>query len=486
MLKSTSNSIHNNVCSEVVANNLCIGCGICAGVCPRSNLKIEFNKYGEYNAFEWEGKCSEKCKLCVEVCPFADNDHNEDTIGRSLYGEVPRIQHTPETGYYLGAYVGAVCDENARLASASGGMTTLLLKSLLNKGHVDAVVVPQPIRGRPWFEMGIVDNAEDIDRSRGSVYHILEWSRVLREMISGPERTYAVVGVPCVIKGLRLAQQILPQLKRRLRFALGLTCGGYKSLLFPDALSLVYGVDPQSIRYRDKKKARHASAFRLVMWDGETERDSPWSSLYGFLYENGYAVPKACLFCDDVFAECADVTLMDAWLPEFSDDRRGTSLLVVRNEDLGSVLRSLADEGQCSYKLIAPELVIRSQRGVVRKKRDGLSARIRVASESGYCPKKRTELLPNADGDAISSARSELAAWREGRSLAGDFVGRYRGRRGIGSRILAWLHVLMYARLLRRHNIHVYKMRALWGLGRIPSPRLLLRSAKTQRNKETS
>lgn len=33
--------------------------------------------------------------------------------------------------------------------------------------------------------------------------------------------------------------------------------------------------------------------------------------------------PRACNYCDDVFAECADVTCMDAWLPEYSQDHRG-------------------------------------------------------------------------------------------------------------------------------------------------------------------
>ena len=31
--------MNKNVCTEVVARNLCIGCGVCAGICLQGNLK---------------------------------------------------------------------------------------------------------------------------------------------------------------------------------------------------------------------------------------------------------------------------------------------------------------------------------------------------------------------------------------------------------------------------------------------------------------
>lgn len=472
-----------SVFPDVVDGGYCIGCGICAAVCPRHVIAIHENSYGELSAAS-DGECSMPCGICVRACPMSASDdenasYDETSIAARLFGTQNGICSDPFLGYYHGTYVAAVHDDNSRVASASGGMATLVLKTLLAKGDVDAVVVPQPVRGRPWFEMAIVDSAAAVERSRGSVYHQLEWSRVLREIVSGPERKYAVIGVPCVIKGIRLAGEVVPQLKKRVRFALGLTCGGYRSLSFPDVMSLLCGVDPVSLTYRDKRGARRASDFSLVMRGDHTQRDVPWSSLYGFLFENGYAVPKGCLFCDDVFAECADVTFMDAWLPEFSTDARGTSLVIVRNDKSGEVLRSLADEGLCHWEPLAPERVIRSQRGVVRKKRDGLSARIQAATETGYCPKKRSELMPPLDKRAIASAHAELAAWREGRELASAFARDYRGRWGLRGRIAAWLHAIRFARLLRRNHMRVYKMRALCGLGRLPIPRLLRRSAKT-------
>ena len=44
------------------------------------------------------------------------------------------------------------------------------------------------------------------------------------------------------------------------------------------------------------------------------------------LWHYQYFKHNACNFCDDVFGETADITFMDAWLPEYVRDYKGTSL----------------------------------------------------------------------------------------------------------------------------------------------------------------
>ena len=119
-----------NVVNTIVANELCIGCGICAGICPQNVLLMKFNEYGEYNPY-LEKDCLERCELCLHVCPFHDNNDNENELGTSLYGNTKDIKYLSETGYYLDSFVGYSPD--FRQNSASGGMITWLLTTLLRK-----------------------------------------------------------------------------------------------------------------------------------------------------------------------------------------------------------------------------------------------------------------------------------------------------------------------------------------------------------------
>lgn len=63
-----------------------------------------------------------------------------------------------------------------------------------------------------------------------------------------------------------------------------------------------------------------------------------WDEGVGIAWNNRWVTPNACNFCDDVFAELADVCVMDAWLPEYSRDSRGTNLLISRTPMVSNFL----------------------------------------------------------------------------------------------------------------------------------------------------
>ena len=183
----------SSVMNSVVEHDLCIGCGLCAALCPQNTLTMQWNRYGEYNPVD-VSPCTTECGLCLKVCPFANSGENEDTIGERLYGAVPGIQRRSETGYYLASYVGY--SERHRPASASGGITTWLLEALLAEGIVDHVICVAPT-GDPdkLFAFRVFDTPEDVRTGAGSAYYPVEMSGVIRQVLEVPGR-YAVTGLP--------------------------------------------------------------------------------------------------------------------------------------------------------------------------------------------------------------------------------------------------------------------------------------------------
>ncbi len=402
------------VIETVVQNNLCIGCGLCAALCPQGVLTMQWNRYGEYNPVE-TSPCTTECGLCLKVCPFADSGENEDTIGERLYGTIPGIQHRSETGYYLASYVGY--SEEHRPASASGGMATWLLETLLREGIVDHVICVAPT-GDPerLFAFQVFDTAEEVRTGAGSAYYPVEMSGVVRQVLEVPGR-YAITGLPCFLKALRLAQQRNKKLRERIIVTVGLVCGQLKSKHFTDYVAALAGVRGvvTGVRYRGKSPDQPASNYHYTFTtaDGE-ERRIFWNEGISEAWTNRWFTPAACNYCDDVFAECADVTCMDAWLPEYSRDSRGMSLLLVRSP----AVREVLERGQgISLDPIPVERVVQSQGGVVAVKRQHLAYRLYLDRRG--VPEKR--VVPERPKNPL--LRQEVVLKERMRALSRDLWG---------------------------------------------------------------
>jgi coenzyme F420-reducing hydrogenase beta subunit len=75
--------------------------------------------------------------------------------------------------------------------------------------------------------------------------------------------------------------------------------------------------------------------------------------------------PMACNSCTDVFAHCADIVIMDAWLPEYTKDYRGHTLVIVRTNELNEFAQNIHS---LSVEKIVYQKVFDSQKAVVAGK----------------------------------------------------------------------------------------------------------------------
>jgi len=381
----------STVTIEIVNKGLCIGCGICAAICPQKILEMKWNNYGEYMPVE-SVPCMKECGLCLKVCPFMDSEDNEDTIGKYLYGSVQGIVHRPETGFSLSAYVG-YADEEHRSSGSSGGMVTWILERLLEEKIVDNVVCVTPDNNpEKLFTFADINNSKDIRTGAGSAYYPVEMSKVIRHIIETPGR-YAIVGLPCFIKAIRLAQKNNKKLNERIIVTLGLVCGQLKNKYFTDYIATLAGVQGKvtAVRYRGKSLDRPVSNFYYSFTNdkGEEKRIS-WNDGISEAWLNRWFTPKACNYCDDIFAECADVVCMDAWLPEYSQDRKGMSLVLIRSPVIEQVINNGNSSQEIFLNPIAVERVVQSQEEVITTKRQHLAHRLYLDHKRGRAtPKKR-------------------------------------------------------------------------------------------------
>lgn len=364
------------VIEQVVKRKWCVGCGMCVAVCPKGRLDICWNSHGEYNPITINNApaCGSSCSLCYDVCPAHGDTKNETEIGKELYGLTHGIQHSPETGYWLSSYAGY--SKEHRLNSASGGMATWMLERLLITGEVDAVVaVGRTSNPDKLFEYKVCESIEQIRECSRSAYYPVEVSNVIRHMLE-TKRRYVIVGLPCICKSIRLAQDKFPALKERIKYVLGLTCGHASSKFFAEYICALGGGNPHQLKefiFRTKDLSQpasnHGMTFRAGDGPEEVSKQVLWRNKVGVAFSKGYFQIPGCFYCDDIHAECADAVFMDAWLPEYSKIPEGNSIFLIRNTQLEALVIDGDRHTALSVEALPIKKVIKSQWGVVERKR---------------------------------------------------------------------------------------------------------------------
>jgi coenzyme F420 hydrogenase subunit beta len=384
---------NGSVLTTIVPNNVCVGCGMCAGMFPEA-IEMYTNSYGVYlpQAADRSGEaCGPKS---LKVCPFADNGENEDTISGRLFGQQEEIKYRSGVGYFIKCFVGCVKDEQARIASTSGGLITYLASQLLSSGQVDAVAcVGASENKESLFQYQLMTTEEQVRRCSKSRYYPVEISQVIKK-IRETEARVLFVGLPCFVKAVRIASILDNTIKRRIKYAIGLFCGHLKSRHYCEYLARCCGVNGRDIKtvdFRKKVAGKPANdyAFEVVTRAGD-RRQIMMRDVWGGNWTYNLFMLDACEYCDDVVAETADVSIGDAWLAEYIKDYRGTNVVVCRNREFLEMLEAARRTERLMLEEIDVEEVIKSQAGCFRQRRDGLSYRLYLSARKGqWRPRKR-------------------------------------------------------------------------------------------------
>jgi coenzyme F420-reducing hydrogenase beta subunit len=402
---------------RIVEGGYCIGCGACSAAVDHA-IAIVMDEYGKYqlDISDLASLSEEALHKATYVCPFSDCGPDEDALGELLFSEARSFDS--RIGYFKSLYVGHVAEDDFRSTGTSGGIITWALTELLEKGEIDAAVHVKKV-GRPkdgiLFRYGFSRTVKEIKSGAKSRYYPIEMSSILTT-IKRIHGRYAVVGVPCFIKAVRLLAQKDPVINERVVYCIGLVCGHLKSKAFADCLGWQVGIPPgrlEDVDFRVKLPNRTASDYGVFLRGAGKETTRPTCEFFGSNWGYNFFRYPACDYCDDVFAETADMVVGDAWLPEFRRDPRGTSLVAIRTAPLLELFVAAQRKGRIHLTPSTPDEIAASQAGGLRDRRDGLAYRLHLKERKGeWAPRKR--VLPSKAGSyalgKIYQSRSAMRA----------------------------------------------------------------------------
>lgn len=380
--------------NKIVQEGFCIGCGACS-VATDHKIQIRLNQYGCYEPLLPSDPYDEQNAL--SACPFNNDGPNEDQLGASLFNANDDLERDVRFGYYRSLYMGYVQEGTYREQATSGGVISWLLASLLEKNLVDYVIHVKPAnRGKDGklFKYGISDSPEAVLNGAKSRYYPVEMSEAL-ELVKDKPGRYVFVGLPCFVKAVRrlmIGNQIIQE---RIRFCVGLVCGHLKSTAFAENFAWQAGIAPgelEEVDFRVKLEGHTAGDYGVYVRGAGKTDVRPTRSYFGCNWGHNFFRYAACNYCDDVFAETADIVVGDAWLPEYEKDPGGTSLVIIRHALLGSLFDEAMAERRVLLDEVSAEQIAASQAGGLRDRREGLAYRLFLKKQKNeWIPRKRVE-----------------------------------------------------------------------------------------------
>lgn len=406
------------VCERIVPGGYCSGCGVCAGVCKAGTgaaaLRMEWSPSGVPVPVLDRTQCKE-CGLCLQVCPFWDQNADATRLGQAQFPESSGLVCDPVLGRFSVLYAGYSTVRGHRENGAGGGLATWFLEALLLRGVVDRVACVVP-GGDPGtlFRFALLETPEQVRGASRSAYYPVEVSDVIAEM-GRKQGRYALVGLPCMLKGIRLAAKALPRLGRRLAMTVGLTCGQARSRFFAEFLCAKCQGDPAAMeraRFRVKDPARHHLDHRFEcsgVRDGKpfSERIYQTEGM-GWLWGHDCFKIEACNFCDDITAELADVSFADAVEEPYCYGNGGANFAIVRSPLARDVLEQGALSGELFLQEVPLDPVRARMTGVELVKRRDLRHRLHLLQGRGESCVPPQRQKPERRDDEAENAWMEL------------------------------------------------------------------------------
>jgi coenzyme F420 hydrogenase subunit beta len=353
------NNKYSNI-KGIVDNNLCTSCGVCETICPVGAISFKWTHDSKKPIIDFN-KCT-GCGSCYAVCPGKNIQFQDECKSQieKEFGKVDTSFLFKKNENVVGKYV------------ASAGFITSFFKYLFDTKQIDGALVVS-LKGHDMKDAksSIIKGIDDLEQIGGSIYCQVPLSESLKEL-ERLEGKFAVVGLPCQIRGINNLIKRREDFKKKIVIKIGLFCGymvGYSGMNYLlESLKIPKTKKIEKISFRAKKSTE--DGFLVETSDGDYfVSRGKYSALLNRSFSN-----RRCLMCNDMGAEFADIACGDAH--GFSGKQ---SLVLSRNKESTSMIQDAINKGYLSLnRSLSIGEAYASQRLILKYKKGTIGARLRI------------------------------------------------------------------------------------------------------------
>ena len=309
-----------NTVNKTVQADLCCGCGICKGICPKNCISWD-RKNGLYVPQIDAQQCV-NCGLCAAVCPGLEHHYHAAATAEETV-----------TGPVLASYNAWSKDPDLRHVSASGGVVSAIIHELMTAGSYDGAFCLDSYDYRQQLKTRLY-TAEEVaacwsqSNAPKSRYLPASHENAIAYMKQNRNARLILVGTSCAIRGLQAAVQKL-NLKREQYLFIGLFCDkvfNYNVLSYWQD-QYCNGNALTALHFKNKESGGWPGDMKFFP-DGKTPFYVP---LNDRAKAKAYFMPERCLYCVDKLNVCADISLGDNYTGK-DDSPLGSNSVIIRTQ----------------------------------------------------------------------------------------------------------------------------------------------------------
>lgn len=316
-----------------IYDDVCTGCSACTEACffPDDNNVLPINLIKkDSNGLAVPrinfDTCVD-CKACYRACPTEDKIYNND------------ITYDKYLDSLGNAYYGYSLDENHRFEAATAGIITEIASYLIDTRQVDGVVSTYQEDATNEIITKIFTKSDEVRQTRGSIYRqVTLLNGIDKKIKEGNHKKLLVIGLPCHILGLKTLQKANKYLRKNVEFiTISIFCKQTKTEEFSDfERSLLNAKKNEKINYRGKGWPGFTSLGKSRIKVNNIKLSLMWAN---YVYS-----PKYCFTCSDPIGSISDISVGDAWLHKYYDDKIGSSLFLANSEKGNSILKQMKND----------------------------------------------------------------------------------------------------------------------------------------------
>ena len=285
--------------AEVVANGLCIGCGLCETV-TAGRVRMQMQPYGSLRPAPLDGFTKAEEKKVLAACP--------GVVAESRPSRAPN--RDPVWGAYTVMRHAWAGESLRRFASSSGGCLTALACHLLQSKRAAFILHVGPDPGQPMRNRWVHSRTiEEVQSNAGSRYGPVAPLAGLKDALDLQEN-FAIIAKPCDLGAVHMLSKTDPRIDRFCVARLAMVCGGQSRLMKSQAL-----LDELEIEEKDVSLFRYRGFGNPGTTRVETHDGLAFERTYRQMWrdEAGWEIETRCKFCPDALGETCDIVAADVW-----------------------------------------------------------------------------------------------------------------------------------------------------------------------------